>query len=79
METTETINKLLKVMNELEKHKQFKNLQDLDLLDLATKIIDLSIKDEIDHRLLDLYNMNECLENISENIFEINKTLIYNN
>ena len=86
METTETINKLLKVMSELKEHKEFRIYHQLDTIKLATKIIDLSLKNKINSNLEDLKettNFNNAalneqinsLDDICNALYNINTTL----
>tara|TARA_R110002126_G_scaffold64116_3_gene164354 strand:- start:405 stop:677 length:273 start_codon:yes stop_codon:yes gene_type:complete len=86
METKKTINVLSSVIKELKENDEFKIYHQLDLIKLATKIIDLSLKDKIRYHLEDLKetsnfnnaSLNEqinSLDDICNALYNINTTL----
>ena len=79
MTAKETIQSLFEVVNELKQNDEFKRKDFYELIDLSIKIIDLSLKDEINCNLQSLDEINCSLNEIQNNLVEINKTLIYNN
>ena len=78
MTAKETIQSLFEVVNELKQNDEFKRKDFYELIDLSIKIIDLSLKDEINCNLQSLDEINCSLNEIQNNLVEINKTLIYN-
>jgi hypothetical protein len=78
MNTKETIQSLFEVVNELREHEEFKRKDFFELIDLSIKIIDLSLKDEIQLKLYDLRDLELSLDEINNTLDNINKTLIVN-
>ena len=78
MTAKETIKSLFEVVNELKQNDEFKRKDFYELIDLSIKIIDLSLKDEIQLRITDVKDLDVSLDEIRQCLNNINYTLKHN-